>query len=188
MPKGATVVVCDTNKRRGLVTSEYNLRRAECEEAVRLLRDKTGKPIQMLRDVSFDEFARFEQELPAVVAQRARHVITEDERVLAAVEAMKQDDLVALGRLMNESHESLKNDFEVSCPELDTMVEVARQQAGCFGARLTGAGFGGCTVNLVRDSTVPAFVASVPRGYRERTGIEPQIYVCRAMAGASVIT
>ncbi len=187
MPKGATIVVCDTNKRRGLVASEYNTRRAECEQAVQLLRSKTGKPLQTLRDVSLDEFLRFEKQLPPVVAQRARHVITENQRVLGAVEAMKRDDLVAFGRWMNESHESLKNDYEVSCPELDAMVEVARQQAGCFGARLTGAGFGGCTVNLVRDATVPAFVASVPRGYRERTGIAPQIYVCRAMAGASVL-
>ncbi len=186
MPKGATIVVCDTIKRRGLVGSEYNTRRAECEQAIELLR-KSGKPLQTLRDVSLDEFRRFEKQLPPVVAKRARHVITENERVLAAVEAIKRDDLVGFGRLMNESHESLKNDYEVSCPELDAMVEVARQQAGCLGARLTGAGFGGCTVNLVRDATVPAFVASMPRGYRERTGIDPQMYVCRAMAGASVL-
>ncbi len=188
MPRGATIVVCDTNKRRGLVSSEYNTRRAECEEAVRRLRSKTGKPIHALRDVTLQEFARFEAELPPAVARRARHVISENQRVLDAVEVMKRDDLVGLGRLMNQSHESLKENYEVSCPELDAMVEIARQQAGCFGARLTGAGFGGCTVNLVRDATVPAFVASVPRGYRERTGLEPHVYVCRAMAGASVIS
>jgi galactokinase len=125
--------------------------------------------------------------LPPSVAKRARHVISENERVLAAVEAMKHADLPTFGRLMNASHESLRSDFEVSGLELDTMVEIARQQEGCYGARLTGAGFGGCTVNLVRDNDAPAFAANVARAYREQMGVEPPIYVCRAMPGAGVV-
>jgi galactokinase len=100
---------------------------------------------------------------------------------------MEKDDLVTLGRLMNESHESLKNDYEVSSRELDMMVDAARRQPGCLGARLTGAGFGGCTVSLVRDEAVDAFVEGVGREYKAQTGIEPQIYVSKAAAGASVI-
>lgn len=187
MPKGITVVICDTMKRRGLVSSEYNTRRAECEQAVRLLAGRLGRPIRFLREVSLDEFTPLERELPPQVAKRARHVIGENARVLAAVTAMEKDDLVTLGRLMNESHKSLRNDYEVSCLELDAMVDTARHQPGCQGARLTGAGFGGCTVNLVRDNAVSAFVEGVARGYQAHTGIQPQIYVSRAAAGASVI-
>ncbi|MBI4789299.1 MAG: galactokinase [Chloroflexi bacterium] len=180
MPQGATVVVCDTTKRRGLVTSKYNTRRAECEEAARLM------GVALLRDVSPTDLGRFETDMPPTVAKRARHVVAENARVLEAVAAMKQNNLPTFGTLMNQSHESLRNDYEVSCPELDTMVEIARQQPGCLGARLTGAGFGGCTVNLVADEHVAAFVANVAREYEARTGIRPPVYVCRPSAGASV--
>ncbi len=186
LPKSATIVICDTMKRRGLVDSEYNARRAECEEAVRLLGEKSDRPIKTLRDVSASEFARFERDLPPIPSKRARHVIHENERVLNAVAALKKNDLVAFGRLMNASHESLKNDYKVSCEELDAMVGIARKQPGCFGARLTGAGFGGGTVNLVKADTAPAFIDNVAREYQARYGIEPQIYTCRAMDGAGV--
>lgn len=144
--------------------------------------------VGLLRDVSVGEFAHWEPDLPPVVAKRARHVITENERVLHAVRAMQQDELVTLGRLMNESHSSLKDDYEVSLPELDLMVDIARHQAGCLGARLTGAGFGGCTVNLVQDDAVQSFVRNVAAGYKARAGIEPPVYVCEAALGASVIS
>jgi galactokinase len=181
LPRGATIVVCDTMKRRGLVDSEYNTRRAECEDAARAL------GVAALRDASLEQFAHIEKDLPPRVARRARHIITENARVLQAVAAAEQNDLAAFGALMNASHESLKNDFEVSCAELDTMVEIARRQRGCLGARLTGAGFGGCTVNLVRDDAVDAFAANVAREYHAHTNIAPQIYICRAMNGASVV-
>lgn len=187
LPKGATIVICDTMKRRGLVDSEYNARRAECEEAVRRLNEKIDRPITTLRDVSASEFARFENDLPPIISRRARHVIHENERALDAVQAAKKNDLAAFGRLMNASHESLKNDYEVSREELDAMVEIAHEQPGCFGARLTGAGFGGATVNLVKADTAPAFVDNVAREYHARYGIEPQIYTCRAMNGAGVV-
>ncbi len=181
LPRGATIVVCDTMKRRGLVDSEYNTRRAECEQAARQL------GVKALRDASLEQFARLEKEMPPKVAQRARHIITENARVLQAVAAAQANDLAAFGALMNESHASLRDDYAVSCAELDTMVEIARQQPGCLGARLTGAGFGGCTVNLVRDDAVDAFVANVALEFQARTHVAPQIYVCRATDGASVI-
>lgn len=181
LPRGATFVVCDTAKRRGLVDSEYNTRRAECEQAEKFF------GVQALRDVTIDEFARREQDLRPIVAKRARHVITENARVLQAVDAAKRNDLAMFGALMNASHESLRDDYQVSCPELDTMVEIAREQRGCLGARLTGAGFGGCTVNLVDDNVVESFVVDVSREYQARTGLTPQIYPCRAMGGAGRI-
>jgi galactokinase len=187
LPRGAQIVVCDTMKRRGLVDSEYNTRRAECEQAVRLLAAQLGKPLRALRGVSPEEFARYENDLPRVVAKRARHVITENARVLDAVAAAKRNDLATFGTLMNASHASLRDDYQVSCAELDAMVEIACQQRGCLGARLTGAGFGGCTVNLVEDDVVDAFISNVAREYHAHTGLSPQIFACRAMAGAGAV-
>ncbi len=186
LPKGAAIVICDTMKRRGLVDSEYNARRAECEEAVHRLNEKIDRPIKTLRDVSASEFARFENDLPPILSKRARHVIHENERALNAVQAAKKNDLAEFGRLMYASHESLRDDYQVSCAELNAMVEIARKQPGCFGARLTGAGFGGGTVNLVKVDTVLTFIDNVAREYQARYGIEPQIYPCRAMDGAGV--
>ncbi len=179
LPSGATLVVCDTMKRRGLVDSEYNARRAECEHAARFF------GVKALRDVSLEMFTRRANELPPIVAQRARHVITENARVQSAVNAARRNDLTTFGTLMNTSHASLRDDYQVSCPELDTMVEIAHAQRGCLGARLTGAGFGGCTVNLVLDDAVEAFVTNVTRAYYARTGVTPQLYACRAVDGAS---
>ena len=187
LPRGAAIVICDTMKRRGLVASEYNTRRTECEQAVQLLAAKIAKPIRALRDVSPDELARLENDLPVNVAKRARHVVRENARVLDAVAAARRNDLVAFGHLMDESHASLRDDYAVSCAELDAMVEIARRQRGCFGARLTGAGFGGCTVNLVEEKAVAEFSANVAREYAERVGIAPQIYACRAADGAGEI-
>lgn len=181
LPQDVSVIVCDTGKRRGLVDSEYNNRRSECEQAAA----KLG--VKALRDVSIDELNRHEKDLPAIVFKRARHVVAENKRVLQAIDAAKRNDSQAFGVLMNESHVSLKNDYEVSCAELDTMVEIARRQPGCFGARLTGAGFGGCTVSLVADDSALAFVEHVAREYRERTKLEPSIYVCHASAGAGML-
>lgn len=181
LPRGATIVVCDTLKRRGLVDSEYNTRRAECEHATKFF------GVKALRDVTIEEFSHRENELPLAVAKRARHVITENARVLQAVDAATHNDLAKLGTLMNASHTSLRDDYQVSCAELDAMVEIARAQPGCFGARLTGAGFGGCTVNLVADDAVKAFGVNVAREYQSRTGLTPQIYACRAVGGANTI-
>jgi galactokinase len=172
----ATIVVCDTMKRRGLVDSEYNARRRECEEGVRLLR-KHLPEIKALRDVSPAQFERYQGDLPEIVRRRCRHVVYENERVLQSVEALKGDDLATFGRLMNESHVSLRDDYQVSCRELNVMVEVAWQVEGVYGSRLTGAGFGGCTVSLVAGEAVERFRAHVAAEYQAATGIEPQIYV-----------
>jgi len=175
LPRGAAIVVCDTKKRRELVDSKYNARRAECAEAARLL------GVRSLRDASWDDLKK----LSGVVERRVRHVISENDRVKRAVKACRQNDLATLGRLMNESHASLRDDYQVSCAELDAIVEIAQKQMGCFGARLTGAGFGGCTVNLVDERAVPGFVENVGREYTARVGIAPEIFVCRASEGAT---
>jgi galactokinase len=181
----AKIVIADTAKRRGLVDSEYNARRAECETAVRLL-GKHLPGINALRDVTVEQFERYQDDLPEVTRKRARHVITEDARTLRAVDLLSSGDLEAFGKLMDESHVSLRDDYEVSCPELDAMAELAWIQEGVLGSRMTGAGFGGCTVSLVRDYAVDAFVREVSTKYTERTGLEPSLYVTEAAAGAEV--
>jgi galactokinase len=180
---GVSIVIADTNKKRGLVDSEYNTRRAECEQAVEILR-RFLPDIQALRDVSMEAFTRYEAQLPEVVRKRARHVITEDARTLESVIALKAGDLARFGQLMNASHESLKNGYQVSCKELDALVEAARAVEGVYGARMTGAGFGGCTVSLVADSAVAAFQRDVPPRYKQATGLNTTIYVTTAAQGA----
>lgn len=187
LPRGVTVVVADTMKKRHLAGSEYNTRRAECENAVVLLGNLLRKPLRALRDVSLKELHASEKYLPPNLAKRARHVLSENERVLKAVRAAKRGDAVTFGKLMNESQSSLRDDYEASSPELDTMVEIARSQAGCLGSRLTGAGWGGATVNLVRDEQLDAFVDNVRRAYGARTGIDAWVSPVRASAGASVL-
>ncbi|HID65021.1 MAG TPA: galactokinase, partial [Anaerolineae bacterium] len=184
LPAKAAIVVADTMRRRGLVDSEYNARRRECEEGVRILQ-RYLPDIQALRDVSVRQFAEHGEQLPGKVRQRCRHVIYENERVLRSVAALRAGDLLAFGRLMNESHISLRDDYEVSCPELDIMVEVAWRVDGVYGSRMTGAGFGGCTVSLVAEGAVEDFRVEVAAAYKEATGIAPKIYVCRAEDGVS---
>ena len=180
IPPGVAVVVLDTTTRRGLVTSAYNERRAQCESAARFF----GVPA--LRDVSAAVFAAREQELDETTRRRARHVITENARTLEAADALARGDVASVGALMNASHESLRSDFSVSRPELDAMVELAREERGCFGARMTGAGFGGCAVALVTRDAASAFSAAVSRRYEAAVGLEPAVYVCRASQGASL--
>ena len=180
------IVVADTTVKRGLVDSAYNQRRAECEEAVRLLaRHLPG--IRALRDVTLDQFSQHQGELPDVVRRRARHVISENERVLASVAALEAGDLGRFGALMYESHASLRDDYEVTIPPLDILVEAARAVPGVLGSRMTGAGFGGCTVSVVRASAVEAFQREVPARYRAQTGLEPRLYVCQVVDGAGLI-
>jgi galactokinase len=184
IPPGVAVVVADTRKRRGLVDSEYNTRRWECEEGVRILQRHLPH-IKALRDVSVAQFAEYEGQLPEKVRQRCRHVIHENERVIKGIAALQLGDLDTFGQLMNESHTSLRDDYEVSCEELDIMVEAAWKVDGVYGSRMTGAGFGGCTVSLVAEGGVEDFRAQVAAAYQEATGIIPHIYVCRAEDGVS---
>ena len=180
IPSDAAVVVLDTATRRGLVDSAYNERRAQCEHAARTF------GVAALRDVDAPAFAARADELDPVTRRRARHVVTEDARTLRAAEALTVGDLVAMGTLMNDSHASLRDDFEVSRRELDAMVDVAQAHAGCYGARMTGAGFGGCAVALVRRAEARRFAADVIGEYERRTGLHPAVYVCAAAEGASV--
>jgi galactokinase len=178
LPPGVAVVVCDTGKRRGLVDSAYNERRAQCEEGARRL----GVPA--LRDLDVETFETRAGELPALLRKRCRHVVYENDRTQRAAEALRHGDLAAFGRLMVESHASLRDLYEVSCEELDLMAALAQSQPGCYGARMTGAGFGGCAVALVDCDAVDAFVATMATLYERQTLRTPALYVCRAAAGA----
>ena len=181
LPPGTVVAVLDTSTRRELTGSAYNERRAQCEEAAR------GLGVKALRDVTAAALAERGSALDEVVRRRARHIITENARTLAAAEAMKAGDALRVGRLMNESHLSMRDDFEISTPALDAMVECARSAEGCYGARMTGGGFGGCVVALVDEAVAPAFLEVVGRRYRERTRLEPVLYLCRPQAGVSLV-
>ena len=181
LPAGTLVVVLDTGTRRGLVDSAYNERRAQCESAAKTF------GVKALRDVTLAGFGERADELDQTTCRRARHVISENERTLRAVEAMSQDDAAAMGELMNESHTSLRDDFEVSSKELDAMAECAQDLDGCCGARMTGAGFGGCAVALIREDAKESFVADVGAAYARATGHTPNIYVCKATDGAQVV-
>ena len=154
------VVICNTMVKHELGSSEYNKRRAECEKGVQLMQaDDSG--IKALRDVSLEQFHNVESRLPQIVRKRCRHVISENDRTLQSVEALKNNQLSRFGELMNASHDSLRDDYEVSCTELDTMVQIARGLTGVLGARMTGGGFGGCTVNLVENDQVERFCREV---------------------------
>ncbi|MFZ0426687.1 MAG: galactokinase [Acidobacteriota bacterium] len=177
-----SVVVCDSRVQRSLDSSAYNQRRSECEAAVAALRPALG-PIRALRDVSPEELERYRDRIPEVAYRRARHVVREDERVLRGIELLEHGDVTSYGALLYESHASLRDDYEVSCRELDVLVELAREVPGTLGARMTGAGFGGCTVNLVRREDVEGFRRHVQAGYRERAGRDCAVYVCTASAG-----
>lgn len=180
---GFQIVIADTNKQRGLVDSEYNTRRAECEQAVVLLQSALPEIIA-LRDVSPEDFERHAHLLPTTVQKRARHVVTEDARVLESITALKSGDLDRFGELMNASHESLKDDYQVSCPELDALVVASRSIEGVYGSRMTGAGFGGCTVSLVADEAVEEFQKRVPNLYHQAAGLQTTILITKAEQGA----
>ena len=184
--EGVKIIIADTMKKRGLVDSEYNLRRAQCEEAVSLFRGYLPT-VKALRDVTVSDFRAYGDSLPPTVRRRAEHVVFEDERVIKSVEALRAGKIALFGRLMNQSHESLRDQYEVSCRELDVMVDAARKVPGVYGSRMTGAGFGGCTVSIVADEAVEEFLTRVPEEFKARIGVEPAVYVCTAENGAEVL-
>jgi galactokinase len=171
LPNDVSVVVCNTMVKHSLADTEYNTRRAECESVARAL----GRS---LRDVALSEVEN---------NRRARHVVTENARVQSAAVALKNKNLREFGRLMYESHRSLRDDYEVSCRELDTMVEIASTITGVYGARMTGGGFGGCTVNLVDTSAVERFRSTITEQYKKATGFLAEIYACTAASGVEEI-
>jgi galactokinase len=186
LPAGTAIVIADSGVRRSLANSAYNERRASCEQAVQILQGYLPG-VRSLRDVKATEFAAYSDRLPPVVRMRAEHVVKEIARVQTAVIALQRADKQTFGALMYSGHASLRDLYEVSIPELDALVEIARHLPGCIGARLTGAGFGGCTVNLVEEAQAEAFIQGLREGYQERTGRQAQVYLCQASAGASVL-
>jgi galactokinase len=184
--KQVAVVICDTNIKHDLATSGYNARREECEQAVKTLK-KFLPEIEQLRDVNREDFEKHAEKLPEIIRRRARHVITENERTLEAANALKKNDLEAFGQLMWHSHASLKNDYEVSSAELDLLVEIAKDTKGVLGGRMTGGGFGGSTVNLVKRENLDEFKKKISFEYQRLTEIEPTILISEASGGASEI-
>ena len=178
------IVICNSKIQRGLVNSEYNKRKEECKIAAEFFKHKLNREIRTLRDITIDEYKKYQEQLPEVTARRARHVISENYRVQAGVQALKEENFLAFGQLMIESHQSLKEDYEVSCAELDLLVNLALKQKGVLGARMTGAGFGGCTVNLIEKNYVDAFKKNIKYEYKKITGINPDIYITRPAEGA----
>ena len=182
----ARLVICNTMVGHELAASEYNKRREECERAVALLSQKLDG-VTALRDVSPERLALHGAALPETLLRRARHVVTENARTLAAAEALEAGDLALFGRLMNESHASLRDDYEVSCAEADVMVDLAQKMEGVFGARMTGGGFGGSTVSLVEAGAAERFTLSIAAAYREATGLTPQVFCATPSAGVGEV-
>jgi galactokinase len=185
LPEDVSIVIADTKVRRKLTSGEYNQRRAACEEAVRLLKPNLPN-IHSLRDVSVEEFNQFARKLPPEVSKRARHVVEEIERSKQAEALLGAGNVQRFGELMNECHVSLRDLYEVSCPELDVMTRIAQSLDGCYGARLTGAGFGGCTVNLVAREQAQTFSELLAKSYQAEMGYSPEIYITHAANGAEL--
>lgn len=180
---GYSLVITNTNKRRGLTDSKYNERRGECDKAVELL--QKYKPIRNLSQLTVEEIPLLEKYInDAVVVKRARHVISENGRCLEAVKVLKKNDIARFGELMNLSHDSLKNDYEVTGKELDTLVYEGRKLNGVIGTRMTGAGFGGCTVSIVRKDDTEAFMGQLSKAYTRLTGLVPDFYLPEVGDGA----
>jgi galactokinase len=179
MPKGAAVVIVNSNFKRTLVGSEYNTRREQCETGARFFSQKT------LRDVELAKFNEVAHELDPIVARRVRHVLTENIRTVEAADALAKGDLVRMGQLMAESHASMRDDFEITVPQIDTLVDIIKATIGeKGGVRMTGGGFGGCIVALVPEDLVPAVKQAVEEQYESKTGIKETFYVCKASEGA----
>jgi galactokinase len=182
LPPEVRVVICNTMVRHSVAEGEYNQRRRECEAGAHFFAERR-LAVKALRDVSMEEFQKYADALPETIRKRCRHVISEDARVIEAAAALRRKDLVEFGRLMGESHSSLRDDFEVSCRELDAMVDLAKEIDGVYGARMTGGGFGGCTVNLVKGGSMENFQTKIASEYERATGQRPEIYACTAADG-----
>jgi galactokinase len=184
--EGMKIIIANTNKRRGLADSKYNERRAQCEAAVEAIRSE--KQIRHLSELSLEEFNSVAHLITdETVRKRAKHVVTENHRTLGAIGALNKGDIGAFGLLMNQSHDSLRDDYEVTGKELDTLVEEAGKIEGTVGSRMTGAGFGGCTVSIVRQGDLERFIRDVGKGYAGRTGLTADFYVAEVGDGSKQI-
>lgn len=186
LPENVDIVIADSTIRRTLMTSAYNDRVNDCQMAVKVLQ-KTRQNISSLRDVSPGELESVRPQLSESVYRHARHVVSEIERVERAIRCLEEGDSDTFGRIMVATHASLRDDYEVSCPELDVLVEIAVGLKGCLGARLTGAGFGGCTVSLVNKDLSAAFVRDLAAEYHRRTGLHSPVFITTASQGARII-
>lgn len=181
------IVIANTNKRRGLIDSKYNERRSECDQALEILQ-KEIPALQYLAQLKPDQFETLQDSiLDETVRRRAKHVVEENQRVLDSVEALKNGDLDSFGQYMNQSHDSLRYLYEVTGDELDAMVEEFQRESGTLGVRMTGAGFGGCTVALVHEDKVDSVIEQVALNYETRTGLKPDFYVCGVGQGVHEI-
>jgi galactokinase len=187
MPDYVRLMVCNTMVKHEHASSGYNARRRECEDGFRALAQMLPG-IHALRDVTRDELETHQERLDPVIHKRVRHVVTENDRVKKAASALETADMAQFGRLMADSHRSLRDDYEVSTPELDLMVELASGQPGVYGARMTGGGFGGCTINLVDTAHAAEVKQTLERNYEARTGLRPTILICEASDGAGEVT
>ena len=182
--KNMSIVIANTNKKRGLADSKYNVRRNSCEEAVKVL-NKNGVNIKYLGELTVAEFEKVKHYITdEEQLKRATHAVTENERAKVAVEFLKKDDIAEFGKLMNKSHISLRDDYEVTGLELDSLVEAAWEEKGTVGSRMTGAGFGGCTVSIVENDYVDSFIKNIGKKYREKTGLEASFYIANIGDGA----
>jgi galactokinase len=186
LPETWSIALCNTNVKHAIAESGYNTRRAECEQAVALIRESIPN-VQALRDVTLPQLQQLRAKLPDVLYRRSRHIVTENLRVQQTVQALAAGDFPALKPILLASHESLRDDYEVSCRELDIMVELALAHPGVHGARMTGGGFGGCTVNLVAREAVQSFHSYIESKYAEATGLAPDVYITSASDGASQV-
>jgi len=182
----ASLVVCDSKVKHAHAAGEYNARRFDCESGARLLAEKTPG-VRALRDVSVADLERWRRALPETIYKRCRHVVAENARVLEAVSALRDLDANRFGSLMYESHRSLRDDFEVSCSELDLLVDLASRCDGVYGSRMTGGGFGGSTVSLVKKDRTASFADRVSEGFEERAGSTPEIHVFNAVGGVEEV-
>ena len=184
--KDEVIVIANTNKRRGLADSKYNERRSECEEALKEL--QTELKISTLGELTEDEFKKNKHLIKSDIrAKRAKHAVYENQRTLKAVKALEDNDIETFGKLMNQSHNSLRDDYEVTGKELDTLVDLASKQEGTVGSRMTGAGFGGCTVSIVKKPMVDKFIENVGKEYKEKTGYDADFYVANIGPGTREI-
>jgi UDPglucose--hexose-1-phosphate uridylyltransferase len=186
IPEGLQLVICNTMVQHEIGASEYNVRRAQCEEGVRRLAE-VMPGIRALRDVPLEELERHRSRLGEIIYKRCRHVITENKRVLEAAQILRTGNIESLSSLLAESHRSMRDDYEISCPEIEVMVDIASGQKGVYGARMTGGGFGGCTINLVATEDCSEFKRRVAAQYESRTGLKPEIYICEASDGAKKV-
>lgn len=186
IPSAIRLVIANSMVEHSHAGGEYNRRRAEVDEGTRILRQLRPQ-IRLLRDATEADLAAAREQMPDNVFRRCRHIITENARVRRAASALERGDLADFGALMLEAHRSIRDDFEASSSELDTLVGIALELPGCYGARMTGGGFGGCTVNLVDAAKAQSFCDSIRERYRQATGIDADVYLCRASAGAGPV-